>query len=92
MVRHHDCHSLHAHQALGDMVGRVARVWRVDKPQNSTAQYTIDTAVVRRLYDESPNLPLYCVDLHPFRVARFVEDNPWDNLATYGRVRRTVSR
>ena len=45
------------------MVERVARVWRVDKPQNSTAQYTMDTAVVRRLYDESPNLPLYCVDL-----------------------------
>jgi sarcosine oxidase subunit beta len=31
-------------------------------------------------------------DLHPFRAARFAEDNPWGEVATYGRVRRTVSR
>jgi sarcosine oxidase subunit beta len=31
-------------------------------------------------------------DLSPFRAARFAEENPWENLATYGRVRRTVSR
>jgi sarcosine oxidase subunit beta len=31
-------------------------------------------------------------DLHPFRAARFTEDNPWSEVATYGRVHRTVSR
>jgi sarcosine oxidase subunit beta len=31
-------------------------------------------------------------DLHPFRAARFAEDNPWQGQATYGQVRRTVSR
>jgi sarcosine oxidase subunit beta len=31
-------------------------------------------------------------DLRPFRAARFAEDNPWGEVATYGRVRRTVSR
>src|SRR5262245_25458760 len=31
-------------------------------------------------------------DLQPFRAARFVEDNPWIQAPTYGRVRRTVSR
>ncbi len=31
-------------------------------------------------------------DLQPFRAARFAEDDPWGKVATYGRVRRTVSR
>jgi sarcosine oxidase, subunit beta len=31
-------------------------------------------------------------DLHPFRATRFHEDNPWGEVATYGRVQRTVSR
>ncbi len=31
-------------------------------------------------------------DLHPFRAARFTEDNPWGEVATYGQVHRTVSR
>jgi sarcosine oxidase subunit beta len=31
-------------------------------------------------------------DLHPFRAARFQEDDPWSDLATYGRVQRSVSR
>lgn len=31
-------------------------------------------------------------DLRPFRASRFVEDNPWGDVATYGRVQRTVSR
>lgn len=34
----------------------------------------------------------HTADLHPFRASRFVEDNPWGQVATYGRVRRSVSR
>jgi hypothetical protein len=45
---------LGANQAPGDMVERVARVWRVDRSQSGTAQYTTNIIPVRRIYDESP--------------------------------------
>jgi sarcosine oxidase subunit beta len=59
---------------------------------DSGTSFKTSPAIGKALAEWITTGPAAPVDLHPFRAARFAEGNPWQDLATYGRVRRSVSR